>query len=50
MYDVNSKTLQTKSNLNSNDIYLNLEDLTVGIYFIELETQKGNKLLKFIKN
>ncbi len=50
VFDINSKMLQTQSNLNSNNINLNLEGLTIGIYFIEIETQKGSKLLKFIKN
>jgi hypothetical protein len=48
VYDINSKMIQTESNLNSNNINLNLEGLTIGIYFIEIETQKGSKLLKFI--
>lgn len=50
VFDINSKMLQTQSNLNSSNINLNLEVLTVGIYFIEIETQHGSKLLKFIKN
>lgn len=50
VFDINSKILQTESNLNSNNINLNLESLTIGIYFIELETQKGSKVLRFIKN
>jgi hypothetical protein len=50
VFDINSKMIQTQSNLNSNNINLNFEGLTVGIYFIELETQHGSKLLKFIKN
>ena len=48
--DINSKTIQSQSNLNTNNINLNLENLTIGIYFIELETNEGNTLLKFIKN
>ncbi len=50
IFDVNSKMLQSQSNLNSNNVNLNLEGLTIGIYFIELETQNGKKLIKFIKN
>lgn len=50
VFDINSKMLQTQSNLNSNNINLSLEGLTIGIYFIEIETQSGSKLLKFIKN
>lgn len=50
VFDINSKILQTESNLNSNNVNLNLEGLTIGIYFIELETQNGSKILKFIKN
>lgn len=50
VFDINSKILQTESNLNSNNLNLNLEGLTIGIYFIELETQNGSKILKFIKN
>ena len=50
VFDINSKILQTESNLNSNNVNLNLESLTIGIYFIELETQKGSKVLRFIKN
>ena len=48
--DVNSKVLLSQSNLNSNNVNLNLEGLSIGIYFIELETQDGSKVLKFIKN
>ncbi len=50
VFDINSKMIQTQSNLNSNNINLNFEGLTIGIYFIEIETQYGSKLLKFIKN
>lgn len=50
IFDINSRILQTESNLNSNNLNLNLEGLTIGIYFIELETQNGSKILKFIKN
>jgi len=49
VFDINSKVLQTQSNLNSNNINLNLEGLTIGIYFIELNTLKGKKILTFIK-
>lgn len=50
VFDLNSKILQTASNLNSKNVNLNLDGLTIGIYFIEIETQRGSKLLKFIKN
>jgi hypothetical protein len=50
VFNINSKMILTQSNLNSNNINLNLEGLTIGIYFIVLETQYGSKLLKFIKN
>lgn len=50
IFDINSKTVLAQSNLNSKKINLNLEGLTIGIYFIEIKTQYGKKLLKFIKD
>ncbi len=50
LMDLSSKVILSNSNLNSNTLNLNLEMLATGIYFIEIETQQGVKLLKINKN
>ena len=50
LIDLNSKVILSNSNLNSNTLNLNLENLSTGIYFIVIETQHGSKSLKINKN
>lgn len=50
LIDLNSKVILSNSNLNSNTLNLNLENLSTGIYFVVVETQHGSKSLKINKN
>ena len=36
--------------INSNDFKINISNLSLGSYFIQLNTSNGNKVIKFVKN
>jgi hypothetical protein len=47
--DVNGRTVKTVVD-NQTQLQINVSDLTSGVYFMNIETNEGKTVKKFIKN
>ena len=50
VYDLNSKLLTSQKLRNVEELDLNMSDFDSGVYFVEVQTNKGYNKIKIIKN
>lgn len=48
--DINGRIIKVFTSFNKNNTELNISELNAGIYFIEIQTNEGKSVKKFIKN
>jgi hypothetical protein len=48
--DINGRTVKTFNALNTSETQINVSDLNAGVYFLNITSDSGNAVKKFIKN